>query len=92
MILTRKHEVETIRDQLCPNESEARLAMLKPNPWEDSDVEDKYLVGSVVSGTVTSITDYGVFLKLEEGITGMVHKSELSVATKRHNSIRFQSR
>ncbi len=51
---------------------------LKPNPWEDSDVEDKYPIGSVVSGIVTSITDYGVFLNLEEGITGMIHKSELS--------------
>lgn len=51
---------------------------LKPNPWEDSDVEDKYLIGQPVSGTVTNITDYGVFLKLEEELTGMIHKSELS--------------
>ena len=51
---------------------------LKPNPWEDSDIENKYLIGSTVQGTVTGIQDYGVFLKLEEGLTGMIYKSDLS--------------
>ena len=51
---------------------------LKPDPWEDNDVEGKYPIGSTVEGAVTSTTDYGVFLKLEEGLTGMIHKSELS--------------
>lgn len=51
---------------------------LKPDPWEDSDIQNKYLIGSTVQGTVTGIQDYGVFLKLEEGLTGMIHKSDLS--------------
>lgn len=51
---------------------------LKPHPWEDSNIEAKYPVGSIVPGTVTGTQDYGVFLKLEEGLTGMIHKSDLS--------------
>ena len=51
---------------------------LKPDPWEDSNIEEKYCVGSIVTGTITGIQDYGVFLKLEEGVTGMIHKSDMS--------------
>jgi small subunit ribosomal protein S1 len=46
------------------------------NPWEK--VEEKYPVGSVVEGKVVNITDYGVFIKLEEGVEGLLHISELS--------------
>ena len=51
---------------------------LKPKPWEDNDVEKDYPIGKVVQGTVNNIEPFGVFLKLEEGLKGMVHKSELS--------------
>lgn len=51
---------------------------LKPHPWEDSNIEAKYPVGSRATGTVTGIQDYGIFLKLEEGVTGMIHKSDMS--------------
>ena len=51
---------------------------LKPKPWEDSDVEKDYLIGTTVRGTVDNIEPFGVFLKLEEGLRGMIHKSELS--------------
>ncbi len=51
---------------------------LKRDPWEDSDVEAQYLIGSTVIGTVSGTTDYGVFLEIEEGLRGMIHKSELS--------------
>jgi len=46
------------------------------NPWEK--VEEKYPIGSVVEGKVVNITDYGVFIKLEEGVEGLLHISELS--------------
>ncbi len=51
---------------------------LKQDPWEDIDVKEQYYIDSRVQGTVTSTTDFGVFLKLEEGLIGMIHKSELS--------------
>ncbi len=46
------------------------------NPWKS--VEQRYPVGTVVSGRVVSMTDYGAFVELEEGIEGMVHVSEMS--------------
>ncbi len=52
------------------------IKQLEKNPWEN--VEERYAVGKEVSGTVTSIADFGVFVKLEEGIEGLVYLSELS--------------
>ena len=46
------------------------------DPWET--VPDRYPPGSKVVGKVSSITDFGVFLEIEEGIEGMIHVSELS--------------
>ncbi len=47
-----------------------------PNPWIG--VEDKYPVGDVITGKVVSMTDYGAFVELEEGVEGMIHVSEMS--------------
>ena len=52
------------------------LKQLSPSPWET--VEEKYPVGSKVLGTVVNVMSYGVFIKLEEGIEGLVHISEMS--------------
>jgi small subunit ribosomal protein S1 len=52
------------------------LKQLIPDPW--SIVPEKYPVGSRVRGKAVSITDYGVFVELEEGIEGLVHISEMS--------------
>ncbi|MFP6616317.1 MAG: 30S ribosomal protein S1 [Candidatus Hydrogenedentota bacterium] len=46
------------------------------NPWKST--ENRYPVGSVVRGKVVSMTDYGAFIQIEEGIEGMVHVSEMS--------------
>jgi len=46
------------------------------SPWED--VEEKYPVGSTVRGTVVNVMSYGAFVKLEDGIEGLVHISEMS--------------
>jgi small subunit ribosomal protein S1 len=61
------------------------VKQLKPDPW--STVEQKYPVGSRTVGKVVSITDYGVFAELEEGVEGLVHVSEMSWSKKtRHPS------
>ncbi|MDR2438598.1 MAG: 30S ribosomal protein S1 [Planctomycetaceae bacterium] len=52
------------------------------SPW--ANVEEKYPVGSKVKGTVVNVMSYGAFIKLEEGIEGLVHISEMSW-TKRIN-------
>ena len=46
------------------------------NPWED--VPEKYPVGTRVNGEVVNVTNYGGFVKLEEGVEGLVHISEMS--------------
>ena len=52
------------------------LKQLAPDPW--GTVEEKYPVDSRVRGKAVSITDYGVFVELEEGVEGLVHVSEMS--------------
>lgn len=47
----------------------------KPDPW--SDVNEKYPVGRKVKGKIVSITDYGAFIELEQGLEGLVHVSEI---------------
>ncbi len=46
------------------------------DPWES--VAERYPVGSVVEGTITNVTDFGVFVEIEEGIEGLIHVSEIS--------------
>jgi small subunit ribosomal protein S1 len=51
------------------------LRRTQRDPWEN--VEAKYARGQVAAGTVTKITDFGAFVKLEEGVEGLVHVSEI---------------
>ena len=51
------------------------IKQLLPDPWES--VPERYPVGSRVTGTITNITDFGIFLELEEGIEGLIHISEI---------------
>ena len=52
------------------------LKQLQPHPWEN--VEERYPVGSKVTGKVVNIADYGAFVELEKGIEGLIHISEMS--------------
>jgi small subunit ribosomal protein S1 len=52
------------------------IKQMEQDPWEI--IPDKYPTGAKVTGKVTSVTDFGVFLEIEEGIEGMIHVSELS--------------
>jgi small subunit ribosomal protein S1 len=52
------------------------LKQINEDPWTHAD--SKYQVGSKVSGKVVSLTDYGAFVELEEGIEGLIHISEMS--------------
>ena len=52
------------------------MKQLQPHPWEN--VEGRYPKDERVQGKVVSITDYGAFVELEEGVEGLVHISEMS--------------
>ena len=61
------------------------MKQLTPDPWTTA--AEKYAVGSRVTGKVVSLTDYGAFVELEEGIEGLIHVSEMSWTRKiRHPS------
>ena len=66
---------------LSVDESRRRIALglkqLDSDPW-DGDIPDKYLPGQLVKGKVTKITNFGVFIGLEDGLEGLLHISELS--------------
>ena len=52
------------------------VKQLQADPWET--VATRYEVGKEITGTITNVTDFGVFVELEEGIEGLVHVSEIS--------------
>lgn len=59
------------------------MKQLHNNPWEK--VEEKYRPGTVIKGGVVSLTDYGAFVRLDEGIEGLIHVSEMSWTKKVHH-------
>jgi small subunit ribosomal protein S1 len=52
------------------------IKQLEEDPWKT--VAERYEVGKEITGTVTNLTDFGVFIEIEEGIEGLVHVSEIS--------------
>lgn len=61
------------------------MKQLTPDPWTTA--ADKYPIGSKIEGRVVSLTDYGAFIELEEGVEGLIHVSEMSWTRKiRHPS------
>jgi small subunit ribosomal protein S1 len=65
------------------------MKQLESNPWDV--VEQQYPVGSVVKGNVRNITEFGIFVGIEDGIDGLVHISDLSWGQRvGHPSDRFE--
>jgi small subunit ribosomal protein S1 len=62
-------------DKLTNRVSASVKALIK-DPYES--LEKKYKIGTIYTGTVTKLMDYGAFVKLEDGIEGLIHNSELS--------------
>ena len=54
------------------------IKQLTPDPWT-KDIPEKYPVGNHVKGRIVKITDFGIFLELEEGVEGLIHVSESGV-------------
>jgi len=52
------------------------IKQLQKDPWET--VSERYVVGKEITGTITNVTDFGIFVELEEGIEGLIHVSEIS--------------
>jgi small subunit ribosomal protein S1 len=62
------------------NRVSASVKALTEDPYDS--LEKKYKIGSIYTGTVTKLMDYGAFVRLEDGIEGLIHNSELSWTNK----------
>jgi small subunit ribosomal protein S1 len=71
-------ELEIMVLNIEPETKRISLGMkqLQPNPWDL--VTETYPVGSIIEGKIKNITDFGVFIGIEEGIDGLIHVSDLS--------------
>jgi small subunit ribosomal protein S1 len=62
------------------NPEEGRVALslkrLRPNPWRE--VDSRYQVGQLLDGMVTNVVSFGAFVRIEEGVEGLIHISELA--------------
>jgi len=75
---TLNEETEALILSVIPDSRKLSLSIkqLKPKPW--SLVGERYSIGDRVSGRVKTITDFGVFVRLPEGVDGLVHISDIS--------------
>ncbi len=73
-------EIEAVVLTLDRSERKMSLGIkqLTEDPWTKQDLLSKYAVGTKHAGTVRNLTNFGLFLELEEGIDGLVHVSDLS--------------
>lgn len=72
---------DTIEVQvLSIDRDQARVALslkrCRPDPWKT--VGERYVVGQVVSGTITNVVNFGAFISVEDGLEGLIHVSELA--------------
>ena len=83
--LTHPHDLVQVNDQIQVkvlkfDKDKQRVSLgfkqLTPDPWLDA--TERYPVGAHVQGRVISVTDYGAFVELEQGIEGLVHVSEMT--------------
>ena len=77
-VLNIGDEVDVVVLSISPADQKIALGMrqTEANPWDT--VQERYPVGSRISGKVRNFTNYGAFVELEEGIDGMIHVSDMS--------------
>jgi small subunit ribosomal protein S1 len=77
-LLSVGQEVETVILDIQPKARRVSLGLkqAEENPWDT--IEDKYPVGTIIEGNIKSITDFGLFIGIDEGIDGLVHISSFS--------------
>ncbi len=71
-------EVEAVVLSINPEQKRISLGMkqVEPNPWDV--IAEKYPVGTTIEGRVKNVTDFGIFIGIDEGIDGLVHISDIS--------------
>jgi len=76
-VVKKGEEVEAVVLHIDPEKERFALGIkqLTPDPWEK--VQEKYPIGSIVSGAVTKVLDFGAIVELEDEVEGLVHISEI---------------
>jgi small subunit ribosomal protein S1 len=76
-IVSLGQKLEVMVIDVSPERCRVALSLkrLQPNPWET--VRDRYAVDDVVPASVTTLVSYGAFARLEEGLEGLIHISEI---------------
>lgn len=83
-VVTVGDEINVYVLAIDPESQRINLSLKRtmPEPWET--VPERYQIGEVVEGTVTNLAQFGAFVKIEEGVEGLVHLSELSARRVNH--------
>lgn len=83
-VLTIGQEIDVFVMSVDPDEGRVALSLkrTRPDPWIG--IEQRYTVGQLVSGCVTNVVDFGVFVKVEDDLEGLIHVSELGEGTFLH--------
>ena len=78
MFLKEDHEVKVKITNIDKESGKITLSrkQARMNPWDK--VDEKFPINSIVTGRVSSLTNFGAFVQIEEGLTGMIHVSNLS--------------
>jgi small subunit ribosomal protein S1 len=76
-------EVQVLNINRDKQEISLGMKQVQPNPWDK--VAERYPPGTVVSGVVRNLTNYGAFIEIEEGIDGLLHVSDMSWVRKVSN-------
>jgi small subunit ribosomal protein S1 len=73
-------EIEVQVLELAPERCRVALSLkrLQPNPWDSASLE--FPEGRLVSATITTVVSYGAFAKLDAGVEGLIHASEMPLA------------
>ncbi|MGL4210125.1 MAG: S1 RNA-binding domain-containing protein, partial [Cetobacterium somerae] len=71
-------EVKVVITELSPKERKLKLGIkqLSSNPWEGA--ENKFAVGTILTGTVVEVKPFGIFVQVEEGVDGFIHNSDFA--------------
>ena len=69
-------EVQVLNINKDKQEISLGMKQVQPNPWDK--VAERYPQGTVITGTVRNLTNYGAFIEIEEGIDGLLHVSDMS--------------
>ena len=77
-VVSANDTVETVVLDIKPDARRISLGMkqVAPNPWDE--ISDKYPVGTIIEGQIKNITEFGLFIGIDEGIDGLVHISDIS--------------